>query len=108
MIRGDTFEEFSSITWKDSVGTFVDLTGCDATFRIKKDAQSTVTLFELNSGYGRITFPSAGTISFVIMDNETTDFAWTYAKYALWIYFPDGRSKLLLAGKVTVNQEEVL
>ena len=92
------------ITWKDSTGTPIDLTGYTAQMMIKKRITDTSPVIELNTTNSRITLGgAAGTIDLLISSADTDGLDLDVGVYDLEMIEPGGERVRLLEGKVTLS-----
>lgn len=100
--QGTTFSK--TITWKDSVGNPIDLTGYSAELQIRASVESTTTFLSLTSTAG-ITLQPAGLISILITPAQTRTINARKGIYDLELTAPGGTVRRLLEGKVTFSPE---
>lgn len=95
------------ITWKDSAGTAVNLTGYTARMQIRPSIDSTTKTVELTTSNGGITLGgSAGTISLLIGAASTDDLTINYrGVYDLELISASGVVTRILSGSISVSGE---
>lgn len=102
--QGSTFRK--QLTYTDSAGVVVDLTGYSARMQLRTkitDANIIISLTDLNSG---ITFDAPnGIINLFISDTNTAAFTFKTAVYDLEIIAPGGDVTRLLSGTITLSKE---
>lgn len=102
--QGATFVK--QITWKDSSGTPVDLSGYTARMQFRSSVNSDTILFSATTTNGKITLGgAAGTIDIEIDATDTTAFAFVSAVYDLELESASGFVTRLLEGGVEVSKE---
>ena len=70
--QGSVFTRY--LTWKDSAGNPINITGYTARMFVKQTYEDTVNLFEMTTENGRISLGGvAGTINLYISANDTDD-----------------------------------
>ena len=95
-----------TITWKDSDGNPVDLTGSTARMQVRTaiaNRSTTAPLVDLTNGSGITLGGTAGTIVVNITAAQTAALKITRAPYDLFVYSVDGTAIKLLEGVVTVD-----
>jgi hypothetical protein len=99
--QGSTFDR--TVVWKDSAGAPVDLTGCSARMQVRNYVG--VVILEFNTSDGSITLGGpAGTVRLLraaAVTGAALEGEWVYD---LFVTFPDGRARDLLAGTFTVKK----
>ena len=94
------------LTWKDSAGTPIDVTGCTGRMQIRPSVESPTVLAELSSTNDGVAFGGAnGIVALHIPAAQTAAFAWRSGVYDLEVAFPDGTVRRLLYGSVVVSPE---
>lgn len=86
--------------------TPIDFAGCTARMQIRDfyQMQGGVILLEASTANGRISF-SGNTIQVRILGKQTAQLTMgVIGKYDLLVYFPDGRTKRILQGSVSINR----
>jgi hypothetical protein len=102
--QGATFVK--TITWNDSAGTPVDLTGYTARMQFRSSVNSSTILFSATTENSRITLGGAlGTIDITFSATDTTAFAFVSAVYDLELQSGTGFVTRLLEGGVEVSKE---
>lgn len=102
--QGTTFNPV--LTYADSAGTAIDLTGYTARMQIRLKRTSTAFLHELTTeGVGITLGGVAGTIALLISATDTTAFTFTTAVYDLELITAGGIVTRLLQGSVTLSTE---
>jgi len=102
--QGTTFNPV--LTYSDSAGTAIDLTGYTARMQIRLKRTSAAFLHELTTENGGITLGgAAGTIALLISATDTTAFTFTTAIYDLELITAGGIVTRLLQGSVTLSTE---
>lgn len=62
------------LTWRDSTGALINLTGYTARLSVKQSYDSSTIVFEMTTNNGRITLGgAAGTVTLYISANDTDD-----------------------------------
>lgn len=101
--QGATFKQ--SITWRDSVGNPVNLTGYEARLQIRTDLKSTTPIVSLTETAGITLGGVLGTIELLISASDTSAIAVTKGVYDLELESSDGIVTRLLEGKVVIKPE---
>ena len=102
--QGATF--LKTITWKDSTGANINLTGYIARMQFRRSKSSTEVLFSGTTEDGIITLGgSAGTIAINIPATVTDDFSFRNAVYDLELQSSGGIVTRLLEGSVELSRE---
>jgi hypothetical protein len=103
--QGATFA--LNITWKDSSGTPVDITGFTARMQVRRSVSAATVEVELNTENGRIDLGgAAGTIGLSIPADVTAALSgWRNAVYDLELVSTTGVVKRLLSGAVELIPE---
>lgn len=102
--QGATFNQ--TVTWKDSTGAAVDLTGYSARMQFRPSVNAPTVYFSATSSDGRIVLGgTAGTITINISAVETTAFTFVSAVYDLELQSASGVVTRLLEGGVAVSRE---
>lgn len=100
--QGATFNQV--ITWKDSAGAPINLTGYSARMQARKNKNAGDVLVELTTQNGRIILGgSTGRITLNIPASVTAAFNWTRGLYDLELVRADGEVSRLLQGELTVS-----
>jgi hypothetical protein len=93
------------ITWKDSTGAPINLTGYTAMMHIRGKIDDTDTLYELTTENGRIVLGGVlGTVDINIPATDTTNFTWSSAVFDLEL-ISGSFVKRFLQGSVSVSKE---
>jgi hypothetical protein len=102
--QGATFE--LTITWKDSAGTAINLTGYSARMQVRETYSSTSSVVSLTNGSGITLGGSAGTIAIVISATTTAGLTAPFSGvYDLELVSAAGVVTRLLQGAATVTPE---
>ena len=102
--QGATFE--LTITWKDSAGTAINLTGYSARMQVRETYSSTTSVVSLTNGSGITLGGSAGTIAIVISATTTAALTAPFSGvYDLELVSAGGVVTRLLQGAATVSPE---
>jgi hypothetical protein len=102
--QGETFNPV--LTWTDSTGALVNVTGYTARMQIRRSADATAALLELTTANGRITLGGvAGTITFSVSATDTAALPSGIFRYDLELVSSGGVVTKLLKGDVVVSQE---
>lgn len=102
--QGATFE--LTITWKDSAGTAINLTGYTARMQVRETYSSSSTVVSLTNGSGITLGGAAGTIAIVISATTTAALTAPFSGvYDLEIVSPAGVVTRLIQGTATVSAE---
>jgi hypothetical protein len=103
--QGATFRRV--ITWKDSAGVPINLTGYTAKMQVRERVGSSTVVLECSTANTRITLGgSAGTITIVAQDEVTVLLtAMPKAVYDLELTSPGGEVTRLLRGSVEIIGE---
>lgn len=103
--QGATFRRV--ITWKDSAGTPINLTGYTAKMQVRERVRDSDVVLECSTANGRITLGgSAGTITIVAQDEVTALLAeMPKAVYDLELTSSGGEVTRLLRGSVEIVAE---
>jgi hypothetical protein len=102
--QGATF--YQVITWKDSAGDPVDISGYTARMQIRKSVTSTDALISLTTENGRISLGgAAGTVTLEIDADDTADFTTFCGVYDLELEASDGTVTRLLEGQIEISRE---
>jgi hypothetical protein len=102
--QGATFE--LTITWKDSAGTAINLTGYTARMQVRETYSSTTPIVSLTNGAGITLGGAAGTIAIVISATTTAALAAPFSGvYDLEIVSAGGVVTRLVQGTATVSAE---
>lgn len=102
--QGATFE--LSITWKDSAGTAINLTGYSARMQVRETYSSTSSILSLTSGSGITLGGAAGTIAILISATTTAALTAPFSGvYDLELVSAGGVVTRLLQGAATVSPE---
>jgi len=97
---------FWTLTYKDNIGTPVDLTGYSARMQVREDYSSPLALVDISTDSGEVTLGgAAGTIHIHLSAVETSALDFTTAKYDLEIADSQGVVTRLLQGAVTLSHE---
>lgn len=102
--QGATFE--LTITWKDSAGTAINLSGYTARMQVRETYSSTTPIVSLTNGAGITLGGAAGTIAIVISATTTAALAAPFSGvYDLEIVSAGGVVTRLVQGTATVSAE---
>lgn len=102
--QGSTFT--LNLTWKDSSGAAINITGYTARMQVRKSVDAASTTLSLTSGAGDITLGgAAGTISITVSAASTASIASGNYVYDLELVSGAGVVTRLLQGAVTVSPE---
>lgn len=102
--QGATYE--LTITWKDSAGTAINLTGYTARMQVRETYSSTTPIVSLTSGSGITLGGAAGTIAIVISATTTAALTAPFSGvYDLEIVSAAGVVTRLIQGTATVSAE---
>jgi hypothetical protein len=102
--QGATF--MLDLTWKDTEGTPIDISGCFVRMQIRKTYNSDAVFSLTNDSDGGIeTGGVAGTITAEISAEDTRDIDIRRGYYDLEIEFPSGIVTRLIQGGVDVSRE---
>ena len=102
--QGATFE--LTITWKDSAGTAINLSGYTARMQVRETYSSTTPIVSLTNGAGITLGGSAGTIAIVISATTTAALTAPFSGvYDLELVSAGGVVTRLLQGAATVSPE---
>jgi len=103
MEQGSTFNR--SITYKDSNGSPIDLSGYTARMQLRRNIDDASAIIELTTSNGRISLGgSAGTVALTIAAADTAALAPIEGVYDLELVTGDTVEKLL-AGTFTIQRE---
>lgn len=92
------------ITWTDSAGTIIDITGYSAQFMIRQNYTDVTPLVSLSSPSNGITLGgTAGTISIDIPFTTTAALPAMLGEYDLKLIDPSGKPIRLLEGSATIS-----
>lgn len=95
-----------NVTWKDSNGDPIDLTGYDARMQVRKKYSSATALISATTGNGKITLGgAAGTIAVELVPTDSEDITDKYGVYDIELIAPNARVYRLLKGVVTFDPE---
>jgi len=100
--QGETFAK--QITWRDSAGDLINLTGYTAQMHLKRAAKDLNSLFELTNANSRITLGgAAGTIALSISAADTAALS---GEYVYDLELINGTVvKRLLQGRILIDAE---
>ena len=102
--QGTTFSK--TLTWKDSSGNPINLTGYTARMQFRRSAASADALYTASSTGGQITMGGAlGTVAIVLPATDTAAFDFGCAVYDLEVESAGGIVTRLLEGGVEVSLE---
>lgn len=102
--QGATFT--LAMTWKDSAGSAVNLTGYTARMQVRPAADSTGTLLTLTTENGRIALGgAAGTITLTVAASDTAALTAGTGVYDIELVSGGGVVTRLLQGSVTISRE---
>lgn len=102
--KGATYRH--TLTWTDSTGTAINLTGCTAKLQVRASAASSTVILELSNTNNRIIItPLTGVISLYISATDTMALSGLGGVYDLEIYFANGDITRLVEGKVVFKAE---
>jgi len=95
-----------AMTWNDSSGAAINLTGYTARMQVRPAVESNVTLLSLTTENGRIALGgAAGTITLTVSATDTAALAATTGVYDLELVSSGGTVTRLLQGTVTISKE---
>lgn len=101
--QGATFERV--ITWKQTNGTPVDLTGYSARMQIRRTKSNETALVSLTNANGITLGGTSGTIAISISAAVTEALTFRRAVYDLELVSPNGSVYRLLQGAVALSKE---
>lgn len=102
--QGSTFSR--RITWKNSAGTPIDLTGYTAKMQVRETVDSATVLLELSTTNSRITLGGvAGTIDLTASATVMAALAWGQYVYDLELTSAGGVVTRVVMGSFTVSGE---
>lgn len=102
--QGATFE--LTITWKDSAGTAINLTGYTARMQVRETYSSSSTIISLTNGAGITLGGAAGTVAILISATTTAALTAPFSGvYDLELVSAGGVVTRLLQGAATVSPE---
>lgn len=102
--QGATFRRV--ITWKDSSGSPINLTGWSAKMQVRERVRDSDVVLECSTANGRIVLGgSAGTITIVAQDEVTTLLSDMRGVYDLELTSPGGEVTRLLRGSAEIIGE---
>ena len=102
--QGATFE--LTVTWKDSAGTAINLTGYSARMQVRETYSSSTSIVSLTSGAGITLGGAAGTIAIVVSATTTAALTAPFSGvYDLELVSAGGVVTRLLQGAATVSPE---
>ena len=102
--QGATFE--LTVTWKDSAGTAINLTGYSARMQVRETYSSSTSIVSLTNGAGITLGGAAGTIAIVISATTTAALTAPFSGvYDLELVNAGGVVTRLLQGAATVTPE---
>lgn len=102
--QGATFKR--TITWKDSAGNPVNVTGYTGRMQIRATVDSPTIIHTLTVANGQITLGgAAGTVTLNIPDETTATFTFTDAVYDLELESGTGDVTRLLEGRLVLSKE---
>jgi hypothetical protein len=102
--QGATYE--LTVTWKDSAGTAINLTGYSARMQVRETYSSTSTIVSLTNGSGITLGGAAGTIAILISATTTAALTAPFSGvYDLELVSAGGVVTRLLQGAATVSPE---
>ena len=103
MEQGSTFSR--SITYKDSNGSPIDLSGYTARMQLRRNVEDSSPIIELTTANGRITLGgTAGTVTLTIAASDTASLSPVEGVYDLELVSGDTVEKLI-AGTFTIQRE---
>lgn len=102
MTRGDTWT--LTVTYQDSTGAAVDLSGASARFQIRISQDSSTTLLALASP-GDITLNASGEIAVTASAAATAALDFSRAWYDLELTLVDGTVKTLIIGNIDLTKD---
>lgn len=95
-----------TLTWKDSAGVPIDLTGFSAEMDIRDSQPDPITLYELSTVNGRIVLGgAAGTIQLLIPAADSEAFTWTSGVYDFELTDTSSKVRRLFKGTITIDPE---
>ena len=102
--QGATFSQ--QVTWRDSTGSAIDLTGYSARMDVRKSHVSTTRLIQLSTTNGFITISgSIGRVDILLPASGTETLTPADAVYDLEMVAADGTVTRLLEGKANITAE---
>ena len=102
--QGATYE--LTVTWKDSAGTAINLTGYSARMQVRETYSSASTIVSLTNGSGITLGGAAGTIAILISATTTAALTAPFSGvYDLELVSAGGVVTRLLQGAATVTPE---
>lgn len=102
--QGATYE--LTVTWKDSAGTAINLTGYSARMQVRETYSSSSTIVSLTNGSGITLGGAAGTIAILISATTTAALTAPFSGvYDLELVSAGGVVTRLLQGAATVTPE---
>lgn len=101
---GATFDII--LTWSDSSGTLIDLTGYTARSQWRDTVDSSTILVDLTTANSKIVLGGIlGTIQIIQTALETEAYAFTTAVHDLEIISPSGSVQRLFSGSISISPE---
>lgn len=102
--KGATYKH--TLTWNDSLGAPINLTGCSAKLQIRTSVTSQTVLIELSTLNGRLILtPLLGIIQLYISATDTTSLIGTGGVYDLEVTFANGEITRLIEGTIIFKNE---
>ena len=102
--KGSTFT--LSLTWQDSNGDPIDITGYSARMQVRQSVSDDTALLDLTSGGGDIVLgDAAGTIIVTVSDTDTAALVARRGVYDLEMESSGGVVTRLLEGTVLITEE---
>lgn len=102
--KGAAFEPI--LTWKDSAGTLVNLSGYTARMHMRERYDSTTPFIILTTENGGITLGgAAGTITLYISPANTAAIAASGGVYDLELIPASGKTRRIFQGKIIISEE---
>lgn len=92
------------MTYKDSAGAAINITGYTGKLQIREKPESTASLLDCTTANGRfaITNAAAGQFKIDVAGTDTAALSFATAKYDLFIYDASSNAKRILYGTVTL------
>ena len=98
--KGATFDPIVILSIDDEP---IDLTGCEARHTIKPAYDSAVTYEDFTTQAGTLEIDAAdGKILYHVTDEDTALMDWREGVHALYVFFPDGKTRCMLKGPAYV------
>lgn len=92
------------ITWKDSDGVVINVSGYSVKIQFRKHPNDSAVLYEMSTTNGKITLDgAAGKITCTAPKEDTASFVFLDALFDVLATSPGGEATRLLSGSVTVS-----